>query len=134
MTRAGHVASRPISKSLSADLMSITGPTRTLGAALCQAWKWLTRNGRGVLTRGVSRRLRVAETVSLGEKRFVSILQVDGEQFLLGGSPSNITLLARLESKPEIPGRDSFESIFSRAWSDVGGVESDSIGSPGVTR
>jgi len=59
------------------------------------------------------RRLRVAETVSFGEKRFVSILQVDGEQFLVGGSPSNIVLLAKLEGKPDAVG-EGFESVFSR--------------------
>jgi flagellar biogenesis protein FliO len=43
----------------------------------------------------------VAETVSLGEKRFASILQVDGAQFLIAGTPDNITLLATLDSSPD---------------------------------
>jgi flagellar biogenesis protein FliO len=47
-----------------------------------------------------SRRLRVAETVSLGEKRFVSIVQVDGAQFLIGGSATEIQLLANLNPQP----------------------------------
>jgi len=64
------------------------------------------------------RRLRVAETVSLGEKRFVSILQVDGEQFLVGGSPSSVVLLAKLEGKPEVVG-EGFENVISRLDSDA---------------
>jgi flagellar biogenesis protein FliO len=48
-----------------------------------------------------SRRLKVSETVSLGEKRFASILQVDGAQFLIAGTPDNITLLATLDSSPD---------------------------------
>ena len=42
------------------------------------------------------RRLRVSETVSLGEKRFVSIVEVDGTSFLIGGGASNVTLLTSL--------------------------------------
>ncbi len=43
-----------------------------------------------------SRRLRVTETVSLGEKRFVSLVQVDGSRFLIGGAAGSIALLAAL--------------------------------------
>jgi hypothetical protein len=120
MTTSGDVAANPISKALSVDFESLADVGHTCGAMLLRAWKWLTRHSQGVLARGVSRRLKVAETVSLGEKRFVSILQVDGEQFLVGGSPSNIVLLAKLEAKPETLGAGSFESVLSRTESGVG--------------
>jgi len=84
--------------------------------------------------RGVSRRLKVAETVSLGEKRFISILQVDGEQFLVGGSASNVVLLARLEVKPENPGAGLFESVLSRVESSSVGSEEDGRNRIEVTR
>ena len=134
MTSSGDVARHPIAKGFSADFISVTGPGRTWSATLLQAWKWLTRHSRGVLARGVPRRLKVAETVSLGEKRFVSILQVDGEQFLVGGSPSNVVLLAKLEAKPETLEGGSFESVFSRAESGVGRGEADSKDSFEVAR
>lgn len=63
-------------------------------AAIC---RWTHSQTDTLLARRASRRLIVAETLSLGEKRFVSIVCVDGEQFLLGGGPSNIVLLAKLE-------------------------------------
>jgi hypothetical protein len=44
---------------------------------------------------------------------------VDGEQFLIGGSPSSIVLLAKLEGKPEAVGERLFESVFSRVDSDT---------------
>jgi flagellar biogenesis protein FliO len=69
------------------------------------------------LSRRPQKRLRVADTVSLGEKRFVAILRVDGEQFLLGGSSSNVVLLARLESSSEVEGSrssDSFDATLDR--------------------
>jgi len=43
-------------------------------------------------------RLKVEETLSLGDRRFVSILKVDEERFLIALSPQNITLLSRLEN------------------------------------
>jgi flagellar biogenesis protein FliO len=49
----------------------------------------------------------VAASVSLGEKRFVAVIQVDGLQYLIGGGASNVALLAKLETK------DSFEEVLS---------------------
>lgn len=134
MTSSGDVARNPIPQAFSADVISVAEPGRTCSAVLLQAWKWLTRHSRGVLARGMPRRLKVAETVSLGEKRFVSILQVDGEQFLVGGSPSNVVLLAKLEGKPGTLGAGSFESVFSRVESSVGSGDGNSKGSAEVTR
>ncbi len=70
----------------------------TSAGMLSRAWRWLrTRQ----LARSSSRRLQVAETVSLGEKRFVAVVQVDGRHFLLAGGPANIALLAQLnETEP----------------------------------
>jgi len=107
MTSNCDVVGASISKGLSTDFV------RVLRASLLSVRKCLTRYSSDVLVRRMPRRLRVAETVSLGEKRFVSILQVDGEQFLVGGSSSNIVLLAKLEGKPEVVGQD-FENIISR--------------------
>lgn len=61
-------------------------------------WQWLQRT-RAAQT--ASRRLRVTETVSLGEKRFVSLVQVDGAQFLIGGSATSVQLLAHLKPQPD---------------------------------
>ncbi len=63
---------------------------------LSRAWGWLQSRQ---LARSGPRRLRVAETVSLGEKRFVAVVQVDGRHFLLAGGPTNIVLLAQLDTR-----------------------------------
>jgi Flagellar biosynthesis protein, FliO len=60
------------------------------------------------LERSSDKRLRVAETVSLGEKRFVAVVQVDGRHFLLAGGPTNIALLAQLD--PNEP----FEDVLKK--------------------
>lgn len=66
------------------------------------------RNGVAAVVRGVTRlraqwtsraepRLRVAETVSFGEKRFLAIVEVDGERLLIGGAAGQVSLLRSLD-------------------------------------
>ena len=74
---------------------------------LSRAWEWL--QSRNVARS--SRRLRVAETVSLGEKRFVAVVQVDGRHFLLAGGPTNVVLLAQLDAN------DVFEDVLKKTLS-----------------
>ncbi len=49
--------------------------------------------------------MRVCETVSLGERRFVAVLQVDGERFLIGGSSTAVVLLSQLTSAAAADGK-----------------------------
>lgn len=69
------------------------GLLRIASGHLRSAWAWLQRT-RAAQT--ATRRLRVTETVSLGEKRFLSIVQVDNTQFLIGTSAAHVQLLALL--------------------------------------
>jgi hypothetical protein len=43
------------------------------------------------------RKLRLAETVALGEKRFVAIIDAEGCKYLIGGGTTGVALLTRLE-------------------------------------
>jgi hypothetical protein len=70
------------------------------------AWKWTQRLG----SRHPRKRLRVCETVALGEKRFVAVIEVDGEQFLVGGGSTSVATLARLESTQQ------FSEVLKRRW------------------
>jgi flagellar biogenesis protein FliO len=47
------------------------------------------------------RRLRVCETLSLGEKRFIAVVEYDRQKFLLAGTPQTISLLQRLDESLE---------------------------------
>jgi len=40
--------------------------------------------------------LRVRETAALGDRRFVSVIQFERQRFLIGSSPSSVTLLSQL--------------------------------------
>jgi hypothetical protein len=70
---------------------------RPIQPTLARAWAWI----RAKYAQTATKRLRVAETVSLGEKRFVSIVIVEGREFLIGGGSSGVTLLAQLGSESE---------------------------------
>jgi flagellar biogenesis protein FliO len=43
------------------------------------------------------RRLRICETLSLGEKRFIAVVEYGQQKFLLAGTQQNISLLQRLD-------------------------------------
>jgi flagellar biogenesis protein FliO len=62
-------------------------------AALKSIWQ---RTWRAAKTRK-TRRLRVCETLSLGERRFLAVIEFDRQEFLVGGTGSSLELLARLQ-------------------------------------
>ena len=58
-------------------------------------------------------RLKVEETLALGDRRFVSILKVDEERFLIALSPQGVNLMTRLDSV-EAGGPPEFEQALER--------------------
>ena len=58
------------------------------------AWRWVERKRSQQIS---AKRLRVAETISLGEKRTLSIVTVDGSQYLIGSSAGGVQLLTKLD-------------------------------------
>ena len=67
---------------------------------LSRLWLW-TRSRVKIQPR--KKRLKVSETVSLGEKRFIAVVQVDGSEFLVGGAPNALSVLAHLETPKTFP-------------------------------
>jgi len=47
------------------------------------------------------RRLRLCESVSLGEKRVIAVVQYESQKFLVGASTRSVNLLARLGESPD---------------------------------
>jgi flagellar biogenesis protein FliO len=64
-------------------------------------WKNL-RDGVGARLRaGLATRprsLALRESLSLGERRFVAVIECDGQRFLVGGGSQNVQLIARLNT------------------------------------
>lgn len=50
-----------------------------------------------------ARRLRLCESLPLGERRFVAVLEFEESRFLVGGTSASLVLLARLEDRPAVP-------------------------------
>jgi len=64
--------------------------------SLLAGWKWFERKRAQHVS---SRRMRLTETISLGEKRSVSIIEVDGAQYLIGSSAGSVQLLTVLDKQ-----------------------------------
>ena len=87
----------------------------------------LSRSVRWLQQRGSSKkRLHMIETVSLGEKRFVALVKVDGREFLLGGAPSSVGMLADL-------GAHGLGELLSVATTVNANVEQQTFPSTGTT-
>jgi hypothetical protein len=65
-------------------------------ALVSRLWRWV-RSIRCIRT--TNKRVHVAATASLGDKRFVAVIQVDDLQFLIGGGPTKVVLLAKLDTR-----------------------------------
>jgi flagellar biogenesis protein FliO len=74
-------------------------------AALKNLWQWVRR----IVKPRKVRRLRVCETLSLGDRRFLAVVEFNGQEFLVGGSGDSMELLARLH-----PGAVATESCPPR--------------------
>jgi flagellar biogenesis protein FliO len=82
------------------------GPTaknlgQTLPAGVLTWWQRLWAVLPAVRVRKAPRRLRLRESLSLGEKRVVAVIQYESQQFLIGGSAHSVNLLARLGESPD---------------------------------
>jgi flagellar biogenesis protein FliO len=75
-----------------ASLKSLQSPA----GLLSRLWNWFKARQQA---RSCTRHLHVAATASLGEKRFVALIQLDELQFLIGGGPANVVLLAQVNAK-----------------------------------
>ena len=84
-------------------------PPSTFSRCVTQLFAAL-RRARHLLWRALVHRarrtpksLRVAETAALGDRRFVAVVEFERQRFLIGTSPSAVTLLASL---PDAGSRD----------------------------
>ncbi len=102
-----------------ADVVNAAGPAlvpsvwRTLGAlavvlALIGALAWLLR--RSTLARRAGKGLGVEAALSLGERRSLVVVTVEGRRLLLGLAPNAVSLVTEL-----LPPSASFDQALSTA-------------------
>ncbi|HEX9081934.1 MAG TPA: flagellar biosynthetic protein FliO [Holophagaceae bacterium] len=83
-----------------------------LGLVGASMWA-LKKYGRGRLPGTGRGKLKVEETLSLGDRRFISILDAEGERFLIALGPQGISLLARLDGL-EAAGEAPFDQSLAQ--------------------
>ena len=69
------------------------GWLRKAGSSVISVWRWIQSTRQSHLA---SRRLVLCESVSLGEKRLLAIVKVDGRQFLVGAASESVSMLFEL--------------------------------------
>ncbi|MGA2813062.1 MAG: flagellar biosynthetic protein FliO [Candidatus Acidiferrum sp.] len=79
-------------------------PVDSLQRHTLRIWERLHGILRMLSIRRRERSLRVCETVSLGEKRFVAVVQFERRRFLLGVTPHSVSLLQGLGDQEQPPG------------------------------
>jgi hypothetical protein len=91
---------KPRRRAVSPSRQKASQPQRPGLTAPTSAFSWMHKK----YTLSATKRLRVAESVSLGEKRFVALVSVEGREFLIGGGTQGMSLLADLGTGPRAAG------------------------------
>ena len=76
------------------------------------AWRWMLKKRQA---QQGSRKLQLLETLQLGEKRFIAMIDAGGARYLVGGGAGQVQLLTRLDdacnplSGGPVPNQTSWE-------------------------
>jgi flagellar biogenesis protein FliO len=74
-------------------------------------WRQIVRAGRGR-----PRSLRLCESLPLGDRRFVAVVQFEQSRFLVGGTSSSLVLLARIGEEAPIAKTHAAAPIEEPRW------------------
>jgi flagellar biogenesis protein FliO len=72
--------------------------------AFARLWAIVQNITKTVKMRRRERSLRVCETLSLGERRFLVVVQFEQRRFLIGATSQSISLLQCLDDRATLPG------------------------------
>lgn len=77
-------------------------PTTGSKNHLARAWHWLATLGRSWQSHS-ARQLYLRETLALGERRFLAVVEFDQQKFLIAGTGSSVAMLTALPGKRTSP-------------------------------
>jgi flagellar biogenesis protein FliO len=77
------------------DRMRSAGGTDMRENYLARMMRWLLARGRSWGSHP-SRQLRLRETLALGERRFIAVVEFERQKFLIAGTGSSVAMLAAL--------------------------------------
>jgi flagellar biogenesis protein FliO len=78
--------------------LSISETPQLQGSLMRTIWTQLRSAWQGVRIQRRQRRLRLSESVSLGEKRLIALVEFEGQRFLVAATSERISLLQSLGS------------------------------------
>ncbi len=87
----------------------LVGPNKSGPRLLAQAFATARESSRTLwrvlMTRArrAPKSLLLRETAALGDRRYVAVIQFEGQRYLIGSSPSSVTLLAHLPGAVTVP-------------------------------
>ena len=99
MNSISHAETLPVTVSdiNSSKASNQTAGFRTLAKQFLSNINWVLKR---IKVQPAHKTLRLCENLSLGEKRFVAVIQVESERFLIGGAAGSVSLLTRLQETP----------------------------------
>jgi flagellar biogenesis protein FliO len=86
-------------------------------------WKTVTKSLREKTShwrKHMPQQLRLGETLSLGERRFVAVVEFERQKFLIGGNGHGVSLLANLQTPSA--GSSADEEVTTWAFGTEGGL------------
>jgi len=84
----------PLRKTNTQKVEPMKPPAMTGG--LASAFKYVLNLGRKISVQRRKNNMQLCETLSLGEKRFLAVVLVEQQKFLVGGAGNSVALLAKL--------------------------------------
>lgn len=110
LTHAVHAADAPAKSApvIAADPMNMVWGIIFLAALVAAAW-WLIRRSGGLQLQG-GRGMKVVASLALGPRERAVLIEIAGEQWLLGVASGSVTLLHRFEQPVLDAGSDDFAS------------------------
>ena len=104
MKAPAHIESATGQDDSAVPLLQEGETPRSFPAAL---WAQVRGLFAGVTVQRRQRHLRLCETLSLGEKRILAVIECDGKRLLISATPQHISLLQSLDGAPENAERSS---------------------------
>jgi flagellar biogenesis protein FliO len=71
--------------------------------------------------RSAPKSLRLRDSLALGERRFVAVVECERERFLIGGASSSVVLLSRLAETRAMPHEEGRGEVRGEVRSEVRG-------------
>lgn len=88
-----------------------TTPLSRITLRLRAAVNSVLKAGRRWSSQHRKNKMRLCETLSLGDKRFLAVVRVEQQKFLVGGAGNSVALLAELHGRTKSPRRVLDEEV-----------------------